>query len=782
MPYPLFESLVRQLSDPRTLLLNYSGESTVYPDLIPAIRLARSTGAFVELVSALASVSEAALPELSRSGLSRLTVSIHTTDAAEYREIYRYGSFEAVRSRLVRFLELCREVTRPPMVDLAFVAMNQNLGQLPAVAGLANSLGLRNVFLFPVIRRDEIPVHFPRELNAVGAHRPEFETRVKATVEQTRQAYPEVGLTVCNPSFTDAQPALGEVPVAYPGPLPAGARIHSCEQNPWETAHVLSNGDVVACEVLDKKPLGNLARQSLGEIWHGEAYGEFRQRYFRGEVAECRSCPWKQAYRPGPLHSEIIGARGRSAQLVHGWHNPTNEAHVWSSRQALAVVAPRAGSRTLHVSGMLPPGPEGDPNELTICCQAREIGKVVNPWREVMPFGLDFPVGAGPSDAWTIEFRTRHLTRPSERGMGDDQRDLGFALVLLASQRFVDPESARRRKQALQSLARAVEAIDGLGRKMRRCFRRPANGASPRFRPGLSILIPERGNLEELPACLESVHEAARHWPEPIEAIVVVNGSARSNYAALARCYPGIKWQFHELPLGFSGAVSAGLRDARFDWVYLLNNDVVLEPEALHALGGFRDGATFAVASQIVLKDVTRYRDESNWTALLVEDGLATIHDRIPQTDRPADTFYAGGGASLFQTRLLASFLDAAAYHPFYWEDVEWGWRARKLGYRSIFCPASVAHHRQRSTISRYYTPDEIEAVLDRNRFLFQLRNFTTVGSTERVLDEIARSSGPVGDYFCDRRTIWRIARARLWNHLAPLGDQEVLGERSAAG
>lgn len=42
MPYGLFESLVRQISDPRTFLLNYSGESTVYPDLIPAMRLARS--------------------------------------------------------------------------------------------------------------------------------------------------------------------------------------------------------------------------------------------------------------------------------------------------------------------------------------------------------------------------------------------------------------------------------------------------------------------------------------------------------------------------------------------------------------------------------------------------------------------------------------------------------------------------------------------------------------------------------------------------------------------
>src|SRR5579871_6702387 len=70
MPYAMFESLVRQVSSPRIFRLNYSGESTVYPDLIRAIRLARSSGAFVELVSALASASDALLEELAGSGLN----------------------------------------------------------------------------------------------------------------------------------------------------------------------------------------------------------------------------------------------------------------------------------------------------------------------------------------------------------------------------------------------------------------------------------------------------------------------------------------------------------------------------------------------------------------------------------------------------------------------------------------------------------------------------------------------------------------------------------------
>jgi len=206
MPYHLFESLAGQVSDPRIFCLNYSGESTVYPELIPAIRLARATGALVELVSALVCVPESMLGALSESGLTRLTVSIHAVDASKYVEIYRYGSFETLRRRLARFLELCRGVPNPPCVDIAFVAMDRNLAELPALTAFAGSLGLRNISVFPVIRRDEIPIRFPGELTPNGTYRREFQARLRSSIGQTRAAFPEVSLTVCDPSFTVGDP------------------------------------------------------------------------------------------------------------------------------------------------------------------------------------------------------------------------------------------------------------------------------------------------------------------------------------------------------------------------------------------------------------------------------------------------------------------------------------------------------------------------------------------------------------------------------------------------
>ncbi|HYW47452.1 MAG TPA: SPASM domain-containing protein [Bryobacteraceae bacterium] len=771
MPYPVFESLVRQVSDPRKFLLNYSGESTVYPELIPAIRLARSTGAAVELVSALASASDALLEQLSTSGLTRLTVSIHAADAGGFAEIYRYSCFETLRARLGRLVELCRTVAHPPEIDVAFVAMQRNLSALTGVAEMADGLGLRGLSVFPVIRRDDIPVVFPEELTQAGEHREPFRDGVCRSVEEAKQRFPGIAFTICNPYFTSSGATLGEVPTACPGEMPAGARIHSCEQNPWETAHVLSNGDVVACEVHDKTPLGNLARQSLAEIWHGEAYGRFRSGYHRGESNECRTCPWKTAYVPGRLHSEILGSRGRSAQLWHGWHDPAGEGHVWASQQAVAILEPRAGSGVLHVGGVLPPGPEGQVNELSVVCNEVPLGQVTNESADMLPFGIDFAAPAAAERPWQIEFRTRHIYRARR-----DQRDLGFALVLLASQPAVDRDLVRRQNRAVAPLMKAIRHIDRLGRMIgcRHTKRRAAESARS-FAPGLSVIIPERDNIGEFSACVAALREAARRWTEPLEVLAVVNGCQSSQYGDLRAMHPEIRWQFYPQPLGFGAAIRAGLRDARYDWVYLLNSDVVLDPDALTTAAECRDPLVFSIASQIMLRDPTRFRDETNRTTLFLENGLATTHDLIPESAGTVEHFYAGGGASMFQRRLLGRMIDARAYHPFYWEDVEWGWRARKLGFRSLFCGASVAQHTQGATISRYYCPQEIETIVERNRLLFQLRNFTTVGRLEDVASTIARRERGVADYFLDRRTLLLVARGRLWNHIAPVPDEEVL-------
>ncbi|MDX1980703.1 MAG: glycosyltransferase [Bryobacteraceae bacterium] len=777
MPLNLYAALIGRLQNPRTVVLNYSGESTLHPDLIPAIGLARAAGAFVELVSAFATVPHRMLEPLAASGLGRLTVSLHATDPRTYQEIYRYSSITALNERLESFAAICKATPGAPALDIGFVAMQRNLDQLAPVAEFGASIGVSDILLFPVMRRDEIPVQFPGELSGAATPTDAFRGQLRETVERARQQTPQVRFTICNPTFELEDRQLGQVPRPYPWPLPEGAKIHTCEQNPFETVHVLSTGDVVACEVLDHVPLGNLHEQPLETIWNGEAYRHFRERYQRAEVPECRNCVWKRAYQPAPLESSILASRGGSAQLQHGWHDATGDGLIWSTQEAAAVLKTAPGSTTLHVSGVLPPGPNGEANELAIRCGAVEIGRVSNPWEENMPFGLDFPVPGDAAGLWQLSFSTSHVYRARERGVGSDQRDLGFALVLAASKRPAPAAPSRGRQASVERARQWIGRADWLGHRSPKI-------AAPSLEAthGVSILIPERDNPDELKECLAGASLACREIDEPVEIVVVANGAAPSTYDRLRSQYRQVKWIFRAKPLGFTGAIRLGLDHVRHGWTYLLNNDAAMQADTLSRLLPLRSNDLFAAGSQIFFKDPTRFREETNLTALLLEEGLAAVHDLIPESNRVAESFYTGGGASLFRTGLLRRFVrDSGAYAPFYWEDVEWGWRARKLGFQILFCPDSVVYHRHRATIGKFHSLEEIEAVLERNRLLFQLRNLTGAEFTARALEAAAQSSERAASRILSPGAVWGIARSRVWNHRAPVQEETLLAGRTVS-
>jgi hypothetical protein len=93
-----------------------------------------------------------------------------------------------------------------------------------------------------------------------------------------------------------------------------------------------------------------------------------------------------------------------------------------------------------------------------------------------------------------------------------------------------------------------------------------------------------------------------------------------------------------------------------------------------------------------------------------------------------------------------------------------------------LFCPASIAWHTHRATIGRLYTPEEIELMMERNRLLFQLRNVTGAGTSEQVLQSIARLPEETAAEFATAEVIRGIMLSRIRNHLTPVPDSAVLG------
>ena len=271
-------------------------------------------------------------------------------------------------------------------------------------------------------------------------------------------------------------------------------------------------------------------------------------------------------------------------------------------------------------------------------------------------------------------------------------------------------------------LAVTVAASELTFRRARARRSRPAEPLS--WRPGLSVVIPERGAPAMLAPCLHRLAAALTRVGEPTEVIVVVNGSTLEAYTSLRQAHPTVRWLEHPEPLGFTGAVLRGLDEARHGAVYLLNNDMLLEAEALGALLPWRGPQVFAVASQIFFQDPGRRREETGWTSMAIEHGLPWPRHEEPRGATVCGTVYAGAGAALFHAEMLRRLMaHSRPFDPFYWEDVDLCVRAWRLGYESLFCPASVAQHKHRATVERYYDRAEVQRIFERNRILFQLRN-----------------------------------------------------------
>ena len=137
-----------------------------------------------------------------------------------------------------------------------------------------------------------------------------------------------------------------------------------------------------------------------------------------------------------------------------------------------------------------------------------------------------------------------------------------------------------RQRLRLMPLYLAMAAADRLAAIVPARVRREL---SP-WRPGVTVIIPERDAPEMLARALASLDIALAAIDEPRQVIVVANGAPRAAYGPVAARFPAVEWVYVDAPLGFAGAIERGLQRARYDGTYLMNNDMTLDPRAIAEL------------------------------------------------------------------------------------------------------------------------------------------------------------------------------------------------------
>jgi radical SAM protein with 4Fe4S-binding SPASM domain len=446
MAFALYEKLTCSLIEPRIIRLNYSGESGHYPHLAKAITLAAQTGAQVELVSTIASLRVDQLESMLRAGLNRLTVSLHTLDANKFATLYRYSSLDRLLRNLEQIELFAPTLKQPFTLDLAFVAMANNVDELPAIAEFAVARGIHTLAVHPLIGRDPLPGVGQQELDEQGRFQVAFARRLVKAIATVKERSPQVRCQVSSPELWSYAMASGAAGTgSQRGTLPAGAQIVGCDQSPFDTVHVLANGDVVACEVTEKIVLGDLNHQSLADIWHGDLYRAFRRRHRRGVETACLNCDYKHIAAAQSSH-RIDGKSRSPSQLLQGFFDDENAPVIWTQAQARFWLRRRFGDRKLVIRGMLPPAPPGSANALSVQIRSdktlpdqERMGspsvpdgmtpQAVNRTPDMMPVHLQLPLNFAHTGAIVVDLRVNASYQPYARGAGEDLRELGFALI-----------------------------------------------------------------------------------------------------------------------------------------------------------------------------------------------------------------------------------------------------------------------------------------------------------------------------------------------------------------
>jgi len=285
------------------------------------------------------------------------------------------------------------------------------------------------------------------------------------------------------------------------------------------------------------------------------------------------------------------------------------------------------------------------------------------------------------------------------------------------------------------------------------------------WQPGVSVLVPERGTPDLLEETLAAAMAATLRVAEPTQVVVLVNGEPRESYEDLIARWPTVEWQFHAEPLGFNGAIEAGLKLVRHDWVYLLNSDMRLEEDAIACLLPYRASMVFGLTSQIFLTDPDQRREETGWSDFRIAGPNLEVFEREPEQNCIArGNFYPGGGSSLLRTEVLRRFvIGSRRYTPFYYEDTEWGVRAWSEGLECWFVPCSRAWHHHRGTVSRYWSPREVARIFRRNELQFRLSH--TSLSDRAAVAQISPEPAETQRELTTPRAMWVIARYRFAAH-----------------
>jgi len=232
----------------------------------------------------------------------------------------------------------------------------------------------------------------------------------------------------------------------------------------------------------------------------------------------------------------------------------------------------------------------------------------------------------------------------------------------------------------------------------------------------VSIVITNWNGLSLLQKNLPVIAKNGRLAKEIIVADDASTDASLRYLSEFQKNEPRLKIISHRRNLGFGANTNHAVSQAKGDLVVILNNDILPSVDFFKpALKHFQNPKVFGVGFA--------EKNNENYGKIYWKNGYLQHLPGISHSTHISG--WLSGGSSIVRKQLFLKFggFDPV-YSPFYFEDLDLGYRAWKSGYQLLWEPQCQVEHRHESTMSKF-SKRLLDYVKERNRLLVVWRNIT---------------------------------------------------------
>lgn len=232
----------------------------------------------------------------------------------------------------------------------------------------------------------------------------------------------------------------------------------------------------------------------------------------------------------------------------------------------------------------------------------------------------------------------------------------------------------------------------------------------------------------------DCVRSLLREGVPALQIIVVDNGSRDGSIEGLNRSYAGLTMIRNHCNAGFARAVNQAIEQSSAEFILLLNNDAQLEPGALQAFAeAFDKLPDLAIAGgqlrypdgrlQSAFAPLPSVEEEILPLALLKLISPGRFRRKTSETE-PIAVECVLGACFCVRSSVLPRLGLLDEDYFFFFEEIEWCQRARRIGAEVYYLPAARATHVGGQTANRFRGPSRVE--YQRSKLIFFRKTHST--------------------------------------------------------